>query len=146
MSNPNPLPDPEQLTADLHAWMAHWEGPLAKWLSIYQAEDPASAKLLEPVLELLRLLVNLLKDPALPDGQKETLVETALYVLNGRDLLPEDEMGATGLMDDAVRMAQYLEPLIGRYTHLLKNNWSGGGDILEVIDYLVEHGGSLGDE
>ncbi len=139
--DPDRLPtDLDLLTKTFHNWYDKWNPVIDRWLVIHRTEQEEFAKLLEATPELLRLIINLIKDPNLPDVIRLQFYKTANYVYDENDTLPETELGVVGLLDDCVAMAQALEQLVGKYTILLKNNWSGKGDIFELIEYILAHG------
>jgi hypothetical protein len=43
------------------------------------------------------------------------------------------------LVDDAIRLGDLLNEMIGHYTPALNVNWSGKGDVLEIIEYIVSN-------
>ena len=131
--------DPEKLTNQLHAWEGIWKSRVERWLAINRDEDPAFAAMLEPVPDLLRLMVNLIKDPHIPDEEKELLAQTAFYVFDPGDDMPEGEMGVVGLVDDAVYMAVRLEEMILHYGPALVNNWAGKGDVMDIINHICNN-------
>jgi hypothetical protein len=131
--------DPEKLTNDLHAWDQVWRARVERWVAIHREEDTAYAAMLEPVPDLLRLMINLVKDPHIPDDEMERLVDTAYYVFDPRDKIPEPEFGVVGLVDDAVQMALRLDEMILHYSPALVNNWAGKGDVIEIINHICQH-------
>jgi hypothetical protein len=131
--------DLDMVTKELRAWLAQWKPAIERWASINRPENEAFVKLIEPVPELLRLCSNLIKDPSVPFDQKKHLYTTMSYVFDADDRLSEGELGVPGLVDDSLKMTNLLQQLVGRYTHLLTNNWSGEGNVIEVLDYVQEH-------
>jgi len=131
--------DPEKLTNDLHAWDDEWRARIERWVSINREEDPKFAAMIEPVPDLLRLMINLVKDPHIPDNEKERLARTAYYVFDPGDRVPESELGVVGLVDDSVEMAVRLEEMILHHSPQITNNWAGKGDVLEIIDHICQH-------
>ena len=138
--------DPEKLTDQLHAWESIWTDRVERWTAINREEDPAFAAMLEPVPDLLRLLINLVKDPHIPDDERELLAQTVFYVFDPGDKVPEGELGVVGLIDDAVRMADLLDEMILHHSPAIINNWTGKGDVIEIIDHITRHRGSYVDD
>jgi len=132
-TNPEEL---DRLTAQVRDWQTRWKAPLDKWLAVNSERQPEFARMIEQTPELLRLVVNLLKDQRTPDEEKQLLSTVAQSVFNQHDDLPEDEMGVVGLVDDVLRMAGALNLMIGRYSPLLVNNWMGKGNVLDLIEYI----------
>jgi uncharacterized membrane protein YkvA (DUF1232 family) len=128
--------DPEKLTDQLHAWEGMWKGRVERWLAINRQEDPDFAAMLEHVPDLLRLMVNLIKDPHIPDDEKERLAITVAYVFDPGDAVPEGELGVVGLVDDSVHMAVRLEEMLLHYGPAIVNNWAGKGDVMDIINHI----------
>lgn len=132
--------DLDMVTKELRAWMAEWKPAIERWATVNRPENEGFVKIIEPVPELLRLCSNLIKDPSVQFDLKKHLYTTMSYVFDVNDRISEAELGVPGLVDDSLKMVALLQQLVGRYTHLLHNNWSGAGDVLEVIEYIAEHG------
>lgn len=129
----------EQLTEQLHTWQHAWKPRLERWLVINQEEQPDYARLFTPFSDLLLLVMNLIKDPHLPDSLSEQLLEVMEYVFDSYDRLPEAELGVVGLVDDAIQVVDVLQGMIARYTPLLRTNWPGKGDVIELIESIYEN-------
>jgi uncharacterized membrane protein YkvA (DUF1232 family) len=129
----------EALTQQLHEWQARWKPAIERWVAVNRDQHGDFARMVEHLPDLVLLAINLIKDPSLPDRVKDVLVEAAEYVFNGGDILPEEELGVVGLVDDAIRLGDLLNEMIGHYTPALNVNWSGKGDVLEIIEYIVSN-------
>jgi hypothetical protein len=127
----------EVLTQRLHEWQAYWKPAIERWVTINRDQHGDFAQMVEHLPDLILLTINLIKDPNIPDGVKDALVEAAEYVFDAGDALPEAELGVVGLVDDAIRLGDLLNEMIGHYTPSLNVNWSGKGDVLEIIEYIV---------
>ena len=131
--------DPIQLTEDLHRWEAAWDSRLVRWVSVNRDEQPDFTRMIEHTTSLLRLVVNLIKDPHLVETDRQKLFEVALYVLNADDRIPESQLGVVGLVDDAIFMAGTLNDMVGLYSPQIRINWIGEGEILDIIEHIYEN-------
>ena len=138
--------DPEKLTTDLHRWEATWASRLERWVSVNRDEHADFAHMIEHTTDLLRLVVNLIKDQHLAEAARENLYDVVQYVLDADDAIPESELGVVGLVDDAILMARTLNEMVGLYSPQIRVNWSGDGEILDIIEYIYDHRESYPDK
>ncbi|MFO0689007.1 MAG: YkvA family protein [Myxococcota bacterium] len=84
--------------------------------------------------DLTVLLGRLLRDRRVPLVDKAVAVAGIAYVLSPIDLLPALVMGPIGLLDDLFVVAACLSRLLNHvHPDVVRSNWSGQGDALEVI-------------
>jgi hypothetical protein len=125
-----------QLTEELRQWQQHWRPLIERWVAINDDVHPEFARVIHYVPDLLVLVVNLIKDPRIDDPTRQSLYATSQYVMEAQDDLPEAELGAPGLVDDALQMVDQLMAMVGRYAPYIQNNWSASGDVLEIIEFV----------
>ena len=131
--------DPVQLTESLHRWESIWESRLQRWVSVNRDEQPDFTRIVEHTTDLLRLVVNLIKDQHVAEPDRKKLYAVAGYVMDADDRIPESELGVAGLVDDAIMMALTLNEMVGLYAPQIRVNWIGNGDILDIIEYIYDH-------
>jgi uncharacterized membrane protein YkvA (DUF1232 family) len=93
------------------------------------------------------LVIRLLGDPRTPLFFKSQLLIVAMYVLIPVDFVPEAVIGAAGLADDAVIVSVMLLRLLQGATsvdpQVLRDNWSGQGDIVATLQEIVANDGEI---
>jgi len=118
-------------------WYETWRGRIHDWISTHADDEFAQIVLLVP--DLLALVVRLARDKRVPFMLKGQLLLAAAYVLSPFDLVPEAMLGVLGLADDAgvlVLVLMWIKGLASVDPQVLRENWSGRGDVIEVIDSL----------
>jgi len=118
-------------------WYETWRGRIHEWISTHADDEFAQIVLLVP--DLLALVVRLARDKRVPFRLKGQLILAAAYVLSPFDLVPEALLGVIGLADDAgvlVLVLIWIKGLASVDPQVLRDNWSGAGDVLDVIDSL----------
>ncbi len=84
--------------------------------------------------DLTVLLARLLRDRRVPLAQKAIAVAGIAYVFSPIDLLPAIVVGPVGVLDDLFVVAACLSRLLNHvHPDVVRGNWSGQGDALEVI-------------
>lgn len=115
-----------------------------------KSEKPARAKRGEKALiksrmsnllmflpNLLRLLGRLLTDGRVPGAEKALFAAAILYVIVPLDFIP-DVFPFIGQVDDIYLVALTLLRLINRSdAKVVRENWSGGGDIVGLADSIA---------
>jgi uncharacterized membrane protein YkvA (DUF1232 family) len=118
-------------------WYETWRARIHDWISTHADDEFAQIVLLVP--DLLALVVRLARDKRVPFRLKGQLILAAAYVLSPFDLVPEALLGVIGLADDAgvlVLVLIWIKGLASVDPQVLRDNWSGAGDVLDVIDSL----------
>lgn len=86
---------------------------------------------------LARLLGRLLKDVRVPTTEKALFVAAIVYFVSPIDLIP-DVFPFIGQVDDIYVIALTLLRLINRTDErIVREHWSGGGDIVSLIDSVA---------
>jgi uncharacterized membrane protein YkvA (DUF1232 family) len=86
---------------------------------------------------LLRLLGRLLKDARVPTAEKALFAAAIIYVIVPLDFIP-DVFPFIGQVDDIYLVALTLLRLINRTdAEVVRENWSGGGDIVGLADSIA---------
>jgi uncharacterized membrane protein YkvA (DUF1232 family) len=86
---------------------------------------------------MVKLLGRLLKDPRVPTAEKALFLAAIVYVISPLDFIP-DVFPFIGQVDDVYVVALTLMRLINRTNEeVVRENWSGGGDIVGMIDSMA---------
>ena len=86
---------------------------------------------------MVLLLGRLLKDARVPTVEKALFVAAIVYVISPIDLIP-DVFPFIGQVDDVYVVALTLLRLINRSDEtVVRENWSGGGDIVSLVDSVA---------
>jgi uncharacterized membrane protein YkvA (DUF1232 family) len=86
---------------------------------------------------MVMLLGRLLKDPRVPTTEKALFIGAIVYVISPLDFIP-DVLPFIGQVDDIYIVALTLIRLINRTNEdVVRENWSGGGDIVALIDSVA---------
>jgi uncharacterized membrane protein YkvA (DUF1232 family) len=130
---------------DLPGFYNHWRGRVHSWIADRSREELADAVLILP--DLFALVIRLIRDGRTPLRFKSQLIMVAAYVLLPVDLIPEAAFGAAGLADDALVVSVMLMRLLNQANdldpHMLRELWSGKGDIVDVLTEVVESDGEV---
>ena len=95
--------------------------------------------------DLFHLLCKLSIDTEVPAKTKLKLTGAIAYFVSPFDLMPEVLMGAIGFADDIALAAYVLNSLVnGCRPDILKRNWAGDQDILDLIKRIMKWGDSMG--
>ncbi len=120
-------------------WYETWRGRIQRWIGTHADDETAQILLFVP--DLLALVVRLARDRRVPFMLKGQLLLAAAYVLSPFDLIPEAVLGVIGLSDDAgvlVLVLMWIKSIASLDQAVLRENWSGSGDVIDVIDGLHE--------
>ncbi|NJL93469.1 MAG: hypothetical protein HC915_06925 [Anaerolineae bacterium] len=138
-------PGSARLNQIIEEWQAHWQASISAWIAHQGYSDVADA--VQQVPALLGLLMDLIRDSALPLPLREELARLAQYVFEAEDDLPEAEYGAAGLVDDAVAVADGLVALLDAENDLnpalLREHWTGPDDPVMTIRLIHANRDSL---
>lgn len=86
---------------------------------------------------MVMLLGRLLKDARVPKVEKALFVAAIVYVISPIDLIP-DVFPFIGQVDDVYVVALTLLRLLNRSDEtVVRENWSGGGDIVSLVDSVA---------
>lgn len=86
---------------------------------------------------LVRLLGRLLSDRRVPTAEKALFAAAIIYVIMPLDFIP-DVFPFIGQVDDIYLVALTLLRLINRSdASVVRENWSGGGDIVSLADSIA---------
>ncbi len=120
-------------------WYETWRPRIQQWLSLHADSEAAGIVLFVP--DLLALVVRLGRDSRVPFMLKGQLLLAAAYVLSPFDFIPEALVGVLGLGDDAgvlVLVLMWIKGVASVDRQVLREKWSGQGDVIDVIDRLHE--------
>jgi uncharacterized membrane protein YkvA (DUF1232 family) len=88
--------------------------------------------------DLVILLLRLLRDDRVAVGDKGIALAGLAYVLSPIDLMPEFIFGPLGLLDDLLVISATLLRLVNHvHPDVVRSQWSGQGDALEVIQRVT---------
>jgi uncharacterized membrane protein YkvA (DUF1232 family) len=86
---------------------------------------------------MVKLLGRLLKDTRVPGAEKALFVAAIVYVISPIDFIP-DVFPFIGQVDDIYVVALTLLRLINRSdASVVRQHWSGGGDIVSLADSIA---------
>lgn len=86
---------------------------------------------------MLRLLGRLLKDARVPTAEKALFLAAIVYVISPLDFIP-DVFPFIGQVDDIYVVALTLLRLVNRTDErVVREHWSGGGDIVSLADSIA---------
>jgi uncharacterized membrane protein YkvA (DUF1232 family) len=86
---------------------------------------------------MVKLLGRLLTDSRVPKAEKALFIAAIIYVISPLDFIP-DVFPFIGQVDDIYVVALTLTRLISRTNEdVVRENWSGGGDIVALIDSIT---------
>lgn len=129
--------DQNQIEQHSPDWYATWRPRIQTWISKHADDEIAGIVLFVP--DLLALVVRLARDKRVPFRLKGQLLLAAAYVLTPFDFVPEALLGVIGLSDDAgvlVLVLMWIQGITSIDPQVLRDNWSGTGDVIEVIEGL----------
>jgi uncharacterized membrane protein YkvA (DUF1232 family) len=111
---------------------------LALWL--LRPRDVGARELVRIVPDVLRLVRDLLRDPAVPRGVRASLVVLLVWLLSPIDLVPEF-IPVLGPLDDvvvAIVVLRYVRRRLGG--EALRARWRGSDDGWRVLERLIGGG------
>jgi len=86
---------------------------------------------------MVMLLGRLLKDARVPTAEKALFLGAIVYVISPIDLIP-DMLPFIGQVDDLYVVALTLLRLVNRTDEsVVRQHWSGGGDIIALTDSIA---------
>jgi uncharacterized membrane protein YkvA (DUF1232 family) len=87
---------------------------------------------------LLKLVVNLARDPRVPARSKALLFMVGGYVASPVDVIP-DFIPGLGQLDEVVLIAFVLDRIINRVPEeVISDHWTGDRDLLEVVRQILD--------
>lgn len=92
-----------------------------------------------------RLMTNLLDDPRLPNRLKPMVSCAIAYFIIPADIISEETHGPYGYIDDIFFCAYVADQVRNRTNKadLLSDNWEGEGDIIQLIEEILEQEAAL---
>lgn len=95
--------------------------------------------------ELFKLLCTLLLDNRVPGVCKAKLGIAVAYFVSPVDLIPEAVVGPIGYLDDVAVAAYALNSILDETSpEVLRELWSGKGDVIAAINRVLDVGKNLG--
>ena len=94
--------------------------------------------------DMFYTLVKLMTDPDVPTSKKVKVGAAIAYFISPIDLVPEGVVGPIGYIDDIILAAYVLDDFINDVdAEVVKRNWPGEDDVLEVIKKLLDAASTL---
>lgn len=135
----------EGANEDMGSFYERWRERVHGWIAERSPREVADAVLLLP--DMVALVLRLMKDPRVPLQFRGMLFAVALYAISPIDIVPEAMLGALGLADDTLVISTVVLRLMQQATEidpkLIRENWSGQGDVVETMHSIVESKGEL---
>jgi len=117
-----------ELRAKVKTWINTEEGKNHKW-----------AEYLLATPDLFHLLCKLSIDKDVPITEKAKLAGAIAYFVSPIDLIPEALVGPIGYADDISLAAYVLNQIVNKTDpEVIKRHWAGEGDVLELIQAILE--------
>ncbi|MFO8072820.1 MAG: DUF1232 domain-containing protein [Polyangia bacterium] len=89
--------------------------------------------------DLFYTLIKLMADSEVPPGKKAKVAGAITYFVSPIDIVPEAIVGPVGYIDDIFVAAFVLDDIINSVSEdVVRRNWPGDEDVLEVIKMLLE--------
>ena len=108
-----------------------------------RSANPAVAKAITAVPNLVKLGYRLLRDPRVPTKHKAFLGAALAYIVAPVDLIP-DFIPFIGQADDLLILAFALNSIFDAAGEVIvQEHWDGTGDVLEIVAGVVAWGASL---
>lgn len=88
---------------------------------------------------LYRLMTRLLDDPAFPSHLSQLVIAAIAYFILPRDVIPEDEYGSLGFVDDLFLCA-FVADTVQREagSDILIRNWDGEMAVVPLVAKILE--------
>ena len=121
-------------------WLEEWEIAIGRWF--VQNRAAPQGEILQPLTKLLALVVSLIVDARVGIAHKTRLMVAANYVFSSVDLMPEDDLDVSGLVDDGAVLVLTLYWLLhhsGFEADIVRSNWPVDNDIISEIDRLEKY-------
>ena len=129
-----------QWASSVSDWLKEWETAIIRW-NVQNRAAP-QGNILQPLANLLELVVSLIGDASVPVGHKTHLMVAANYVISAVDLMPEDDFDVRGLVDDGAVLVLtifWLRHQRGLEEDTLRRHWQGDNDIISEIERLEKY-------
>jgi uncharacterized membrane protein YkvA (DUF1232 family) len=114
------------------------------WLS---SDDRAKSEWADYVLavpDLVHLLVKLTTEPDVPVAEKAKLGAVLAYFVSPIDVIPDSLGGRLGYFEDVAIAAFALKGILNNTdSHIVRRNWAGRQDILELIQNVLERADTI---
>ena len=124
----------ETLTAK---WRQDWEERIISWTT-----DESNQLYADPIanlVDLFMLATGLIGDPRISHRHKLSLIAAVNYVMNPDDLMPEEQEGVFGLLDDVAVLAFSLNWIINNSEieeQIYIEHWAEENNPIQFIDQL----------
>jgi uncharacterized membrane protein YkvA (DUF1232 family) len=109
------------------------------WLASRAGQGHRLAEYLMLVPDVFHLLLRLMGDKDVPKGEKAKVGAALTYFVSPFDFFPEGIFGPAAFADDLALAIYVIHGLINSsHSEVLRRNWSGEKDILDVARSLVK--------
>jgi uncharacterized membrane protein YkvA (DUF1232 family) len=102
----------------------------------YEGEN---GELIHEAPALYRLMTRLLDDAALPASQSQLVIAAIAYFIMPRDVIPEEDLGPRGYMDDIFLCALIASQVMKESgsKDILVRNWDGHRPIVALVGEIL---------
>ncbi len=117
--------------------MKRFDKLLEEDISGYEGEF---SNLISEAPAFFRLMTSLLDDPLLPARLSPLVIASIAYFILPSDVIPEDELGPKGYVDDIFLCAFVADKVMieARSEDILTGNWDGKRPIVPLIEEILE--------
>ncbi len=120
---------------------------IRKWLESKEGKNHRLSGVIMLAPDLVHLLIRLILDADVPKAQKAKLIAVLAYFVSPIDMIPEGIVGPAGYIDDIVLAVMTLHAMLNHVDEeVVRRHWAGEGDILEVVQSILDSAASLLDE
>ncbi|MBT8350877.1 MAG: DUF1232 domain-containing protein [Deltaproteobacteria bacterium] len=110
-----------------------------QWIHSEEGKDHKWSEYLLAAPDLFHLLCKLSIDKDVPVKEKAMLAGAIAYFVSPIDLVPEAIVGPIGYVDDISLAAYVLNQIVNNTDpEVLKRHWAGDGDLLDLIQHILE--------
>ncbi|VVB69839.1 Uncharacterised protein [uncultured archaeon] len=117
--------------------MRRFDELLEKDIANYEGEF---RELIRQAPALYRLMTRLLDDPALPRHMSPLVIAAIAYFILPEDIIPEDEFGPAGYVDDIYLCAFVANGVMkaAGTEEILTRNWGGSTPVASLIKEILD--------
>ena len=111
---------------------------IEEWLASDEGQNFRWTKYLSAAPDLLHLMCKLVIHNDVSNKDKAMLGAAIAYFISPLDLIPEGMVGPAGYIDDIALAAHVLNHMIKNNPEIVKQEWAGNEDILELVSNILE--------
>ena len=133
-------PQAKQSSDWIKEWQQKWDDLIKEWL-VERDADSQEGVILEPLMDQLMLVTELIRDERVPGELKAQLMQAVVYVIDPDDFIPESHQGVMGLVDDAAVLAltlHWLDDSADIDPKIWQEHWDREDDPIDVAHQLYQ--------